>query len=96
MDVIGGIVGLANLLLSAVVGARLVKLARTTPGGPELAETILPRPGKMRIDILSPIDQSNPAYGNSKDLATLTRNRILSVLDEPDLLGTKSVDQTTP
>jgi hypothetical protein len=36
MEVIGGIVGFANLLLSAIVGGRLVKLARTTPAGPEL------------------------------------------------------------
>lgn len=50
-------------------------------------DTFLPRPGNIRIDILNPIDHSDPAYARSKELAELARQRILEVLDEPDLLS---------
>ena len=36
MEVIGGIVGIGNVLLSAVVGVRLARLARSRGGGPEI------------------------------------------------------------
>lgn len=52
------------------------------------AHTILPRHGHLKIDILNPIDSSEPAYANSKELAELSRQRILEVLDEPDLVNT--------
>ncbi len=51
------------------------------------AATILPRRGHLAIDMLAPIEPSEPAFDNSKDLAELTRQRILTVLDEPDLLA---------
>lgn len=51
------------------------------------AATMLPRHGHISIDMLSPIEPSDPAFDNSKDLAELARQRILSVLDEPDLLA---------
>jgi 1-acyl-sn-glycerol-3-phosphate acyltransferase len=50
------------------------------------AETVLPRHGHLRIDILTPLDHSEPAYAKSRTLATLARERMLEVLDEPDLL----------
>jgi len=50
------------------------------------AATILPRHGHLTIDILEPIAPNDPAFGSSKDLAELARQRILAVLDEPDLL----------
>ncbi|MGI9203880.1 MAG: lysophospholipid acyltransferase family protein [Woeseiaceae bacterium] len=50
------------------------------------AEKLLPRRGNLRIDILNPIAASHPAFANSKALADLARQRILTVLDEPDLL----------
>jgi 1-acyl-sn-glycerol-3-phosphate acyltransferase len=50
-----------------------------------LAHTRLPRHGNLRIDILNPIEPSHPAFGNSRELAELSRQRILEVLDEPDL-----------
>jgi len=55
---------------------------RVLPGG-----RLLPRHGHLRIDVLTPIDPGSDSYGNSKDLAELSRQRILAVLDEPDLLA---------
>ena len=51
------------------------------------AGRILPRHGHFRIDILNPLDRSNPAYGDSRALAAEARRNILEVLDEPDLLA---------
>ena len=51
------------------------------------ARHIMPRHGHMRIDVLNPIEPGDPAFGNSRDLAELARQRILEVLDEPDLLA---------
>jgi len=52
-----------------------------------VAHTRLPRHGHLRIDILNPVEPSHTAFANSKDLAELSRQRILEVLDEPDLLA---------
>lgn len=54
---------------------------RVFPGG-----HLLPRHGHLRIDILTPIEPACAAFGNSRDLAKLSRERILAILDEPDLL----------
>lgn len=54
------------------------------------AETVLPRYGRLRIDILDPIHESEPAWGNNRELAALARERILTVLDEPDLVALKA------
>jgi len=51
------------------------------------AGAILPRHGKLQIEILNPIDHNEPAWDNSRKLAELARQRILEVLDEPDLLS---------
>ncbi|NCF23529.1 MAG: hypothetical protein GWP60_03240 [Gammaproteobacteria bacterium] len=48
----------------------------------------LPRPGPIRVNILAPILPDNAAYGNHHTLAETARQRILSALDEPDLLAT--------
>lgn len=48
----------------------------------------LPRPTPIRIDILEPILPDDPAYGDHHSLAETARQRILAVLDEPDLLAT--------
>ena len=53
------------------------------------AHTLLPRHGHLRIDILNPVEPSHKAFASSKDLAELARQRILKVLDEPDLLVEK-------
>ena len=58
------------------------------------AETVLPRYGRLRIDILDPIDESEPAWGNNRELAALARERILTVLDEPDLVALKAGGMT--
>lgn len=48
---------------------------------------ILPRHGRLRIDILQAIEPTHPAFVDSAKLAELSRQRILDVLDEPDLLA---------
>lgn len=45
-----------------------------------------PWPAKIRIDILPPIMPDDPAFENHRLLADTARQRILAVLDEPDLL----------
>ncbi len=54
------------------------------------AATVLPRYGHLAIHILAPIEPDDAAFDSSKELAELARRRILSVLDEPDLLATDS------
>lgn len=49
--------------------------------------TLMPRYGHLRLDILNPIEPNDAAFENSKDLAELARQRILTTLDEPDLLA---------
>jgi 1-acyl-sn-glycerol-3-phosphate acyltransferase len=51
------------------------------------AATMLPRHGHLAIDMLDPIEADDPAFRNSKALAELARQRILTVLQEPDLLA---------
>jgi len=55
---------------------------RVLPGG-----HILPRHGHLRIDVMNPVEPGDAAYENSAALAELSRQRILEVLDEPDLLA---------
>lgn len=50
-------------------------------------ETILPRHGALRIDILDPIHPGEPSFADHRMLREEVRNRILAVLDEPDLLS---------
>lgn len=59
------------------------------------ANRILPRHGHIRIDVLSPIDANHPAFDSSKDLASIARRQILTVLDEPDLLAATASDDAT-
>ena len=50
------------------------------------AGRILPRPRRLRIDILAPIAVETPEFDDHKRLAEASRQQILAVLDEPDLL----------
>lgn len=52
------------------------------PGG-----HVLPRHGHLGVDVLEPIEPSDPVFSDSAALAELARQRILEVLDEPDLLA---------
>jgi 1-acyl-sn-glycerol-3-phosphate acyltransferase len=52
------------------------------------AATFLPRYGHIAIDMLDPIEPSHPSFADTRGLAELSRQRILTVLDEPDLLVT--------
>lgn len=51
------------------------------------AGRLLPRFSRLRIDVLPPIPTDHASYGNHRELAELVRQRILEVLDEPDLLA---------
>lgn len=51
------------------------------------ATRILPRHGHVDIDILDPIDSRHAACTDNRSLAALARQRILEVLDEPDLVS---------
>jgi len=51
------------------------------------ARVFLPRPGPLTIDILPAIAPGDPEFGTSRGLAEAARQRILAVLDEPDLLA---------
>ncbi|MDX1515919.1 MAG: lysophospholipid acyltransferase family protein [Woeseiaceae bacterium] len=46
----------------------------------------LPKPRPLAIDILQPIATDDPAFADPRQLAEAARQRILAVLDEPDLL----------
>jgi 1-acyl-sn-glycerol-3-phosphate acyltransferase len=61
----------------AIVGSRDI-----LPGG-----TMLPKRGNLVVRILRPIPPSDDAFTNSSALAELARQRLLAVLDEPDLLA---------
>ena len=50
------------------------------------AKTIWPRPTSLQIHIGQPIGVSDGAFESSSELAEIARQRILEVLDEPDLL----------
>jgi 1-acyl-sn-glycerol-3-phosphate acyltransferase len=50
------------------------------------AKTFMPRRSRLEVDILESIPASHTAFASSAELAELARQRILSVLDEPDLL----------
>ena len=51
------------------------------------ARAFLPRPGPLTIDILPAIAPGDPEFATSRGLAEAARQRILAVLDEPDLLA---------
>jgi 1-acyl-sn-glycerol-3-phosphate acyltransferase len=54
--------------------------------------TFLPRRGPMVIDILPTIGPGDAAYEDSNTLAEEARQRILAVLDEPDIAGQEKDD----
>ena len=47
----------------------------------------LPRPAAIKIDILEAIAPDDPAFADHHRLAEAARQRILAVVDEPDLLA---------
>jgi 1-acyl-sn-glycerol-3-phosphate acyltransferase len=46
---------------------------------------ILPRHGRLQLDILAAINPSEAAFSNAARLAEESRNQIMTVLEEPDL-----------
>ncbi len=59
------------------------------------SEQNLPRPVPLRIDILPPIMPDDPAFEDHKLLAKTARQRILDVLDEPDLCAHATSNSAT-
>lgn len=49
------------------------------------AETFRVRHGHLSIDVLMPISPGDPEYAHHKSVAAMARERMLAVLDEPDL-----------
>ena len=50
--------------------------------------TMLASRGNLEIDILEPVGPEQPEFARARDLSNLARQRILSILDEPDLEAT--------
>jgi len=46
---------------------------------------LLPRPGRLRVDVLPAIAPGDPDYSDARSLGEAARQRILAVVDEPDL-----------
>ena len=46
----------------------------------------MPRPNNLQIDILAAIAPGDPDFSDSGTLAEAARQKILMVLDEPDLV----------
>lgn len=74
---------------SAAIKGRLPVVPVIIQGSRQMlpADQNLPRPGKIDITVLQPIPTTDPAFESSAKLAALSRERILEVLDEPDLLA---------
>ena len=51
---------------------------------------LLPRRNRLTVDILPPILPDDPDFAHSRTLAEAARQRILTVLDEPDLLAVEN------
>lgn len=51
------------------------------------ARHLLPRHGRLRIEVLEAILPDEPCFVSSRTLAETARRRILAVLDEPDLVA---------
>ncbi|MDX1508197.1 MAG: lysophospholipid acyltransferase family protein [Woeseiaceae bacterium] len=47
---------------------------------------MLPRPARVRVQVLPAIEPGHPAFENNRALAEEARQRIIAVHDEPDLL----------
>ncbi len=56
------------------------------------AGRFLPRPNRLQVDILPAIAPGDPDFSNSGALAEAARQKILMVLDEPDLVPRSSED----
>jgi 1-acyl-sn-glycerol-3-phosphate acyltransferase len=51
------------------------------------ANRILPRPGPITVEILEPIMPDDDAYGDSRKVAEIARQRVIAAVGEPDLLA---------
>lgn len=58
------------------------------------ARRVLPRPGHLRIEVLDAIRPADPAFCSSRALAEAARQRILAVLEEPDLAAVRRAKHT--
>lgn len=51
------------------------------------ANRLLPVPGRISVEILEAIPNSDPAYRSTRKLSALARKRMLLGMDEPDLMA---------
>jgi len=51
---------------------------------------LLPRPGPLRVQVLPAIAPGDPDYTDARSLGEAARQRILAVIDEPDLVSGKT------
>ena len=74
---------------SAAISAGLPLVPVVISGSRDIlrSETMLPRHGHVRIDILDPIATDDPAFSSQGALIETARQRMLTVLKEPDLLS---------
>ncbi len=82
MEVIGGIVGLGNVLLSAVVGVRLARLSRRAGGGPEIWLSLY-----FLLAAFIGFGLSNFVYMSWADAAMALPDGLATVLNALYLLG---------
>lgn len=74
---------------AAAIRGRLPVVPLAINGSREIlpARRLLPRRGRLAIEVLPPILPGDSGFRSSKALAETARRRILAVLDEPDLTG---------
>ena len=82
MEIIGGLVGTGNLILSAVLGVRLAKLAARRPGGPEVWLSLY-----FLVAAFLGMGLSNFVYMSWADAAMALPDRIATVLNAGYLFG---------
>jgi len=83
MEIIGGLVGVGNLLLSAVIGVRLFRLARAAAAGPEIWLALY-----FLLAAFLGMGLSNFVYMSWADAAMVLPERIAAVLNAGYLFGT--------
>ena len=87
----------AGAFLSAVKG-KLPVVPIAISGTRELLPSgrLWPWPVTPRFEVLPPITPGDPAFENHRDLAEAARQKILAVLDEPDLCRVAAPEPKTP
>jgi hypothetical protein len=83
VEIIGGLVGGGNLLLSAIIGVRLVRLARSAAAGPEIWLALY-----FLLASFLGMGLSNFVYMSWADAAMALPDRLATILNAGYLFGT--------